>query len=133
FLPAAEKPGLLDQLAGLSLPEVSPAEACIVRLEHGRPRYGEEITERYLVQETDQLRAVNFNKGCYLGQEIVERVRSRAQIHRVLRRLEIDTSEVPAAGTKLKSGDADAAEIASAVFSPALGKTVALAYVRTQF
>jgi len=76
---------------------------------------------------------VHFNKGCYLGQEIVERVRSRAQIHRVLRRLEIDTTEPPAAGTKLKSGDADAAEIASAVYSPALGKSVALAYVRTQF
>ena len=104
-----------------------------MRIESGRPRYGEEITERYLVQETDQLRAVNFSKGCYLGQEIVERVRSRAQIHRVLRRLEIDTTEPPAAGIKLKSGDADAAEIASAVFSPALGKTVALAYVRTQF
>ena len=104
-----------------------------MRIECGRPRYGEEITERYLVQETGQLQAVNFSKGCYLGQEIVERVRSRAQIHRVLRRLEIDTSQPPAAGTKLKSGDADAAEIASAVFSPALGKTVALAYVRTQF
>ncbi len=62
-------------------------------------------------------------------------VRSRGvrKIHRVLRPLEIDTKEAPAAGTKLKSGDADAAEIASAVFSPALGKTVALAYVRTQF
>ena len=76
---------------------------------------------------------MHFSKGCYLGQEIVERVRSRAQIHRVLRSVEIDTSEPPAAGTKLKSGDADAAEIASAAFSPALGKTVALAYVRTQF
>ena len=97
-----------------------------MRIESGRPRYGEEITERYLVQETGQLQAVNFSKGCYLGQEIVERVRSRAQIHRVLRRLEIDTSEPPAAGTKLKSGEADAGEIASAVFSPALGKTVAL-------
>ena len=60
-------------------------------------------------------------------------MRSRAQIHRVLRRIEIDTSEVPAAGAKLKSGEADAAEIVSAVFSPALGKVVAMAYVRMQF
>ena len=93
-------------------------DATVVRIENGRPRYGEEITERYLVQETGQLQAVHFSKGCYLGQEIVERVRSRAQIHRVLRRIEIDSSEVPPAGTKLKFGDADAAEIASAVFSP---------------
>jgi tRNA-modifying protein YgfZ len=133
FIPMEEKEAVISQLIQAGYPEATAEEARIVRIECGRPRYGEEITERYLVQETDQLRAVNFNKGCYLGQEIVERVRSRAQIHRVLRRLEIETSEAPAAGTKLKSGDADAAEIASAVFSPALGKSVALAYVRTQF
>jgi folate-binding protein YgfZ len=133
LIPMEEKQAVISLLTKAGLPEATPEDARIVRIESGRPRYGEEITERYLVQETDQLRAVNFSKGCYLGQEIVERVRSRAQIHRVLRRLEIDTSEPPAAGIKLKSGDADAAEIASAVFSPALGKTVALAYVRTQF
>jgi folate-binding Fe-S cluster repair protein YgfZ len=76
---------------------------------------------------------VNFTKGCYLGQEIVERVRSRAQIHRVLRRLEIDGFEPPAAGAKLTSGGADAAEIVSSAFSPALAKVVAMAYVRVQF
>jgi len=133
FIPMEEKATVVSQLIKAGVPQATAEDARIARIESGRPRYGEEITERYLVQETDQLRAVNFSKGCYLGQEIVERVRSRAQIHRVLRRLEIDTSEAPAAGTKLKSGDADAAEIASAVFSPALGKTVALAYVRTQF
>jgi folate-binding protein YgfZ len=120
-------------LAQLNAVEASEEDIRTVRLEHGRPRYGDEITERYLVQETAQLQAVSFTKGCYLGQEIVERVRSRAQIHRVLRRLELDTTEPPAPGVKLKAGDADAAEIASAVFSPALGKVVALAYVRTPF
>jgi len=133
MIPVEEKQAVISQLTDAGFPAATAEDARVVRIESGRPRYGEEITERYLVQETDQLGAVNFSKGCYLGQEIVERVRSRAQIHRVLRRLEIDTSEPPAAGTKLKSGDADAAEIASAVFSPSLGKTVALAYVRTQF
>jgi len=133
LIPVEDKQALISRLTEAGIPEATAEDARVVRIESGRPRYGEEITERYLVQETDQLRAVHFSKGCYLGQEIVERVRSRAQIHRVLRRLEIDTSEPPAAGTKLKSGDADAAEIASAVFSPALGKTVALAYVRMPF
>jgi folate-binding protein YgfZ len=133
MIPVEEKQAVMALLDTAGIPAATPEDARIVRIENGRPRYGEEITERYLVQETDQLRAVHFSKGCYLGQEIVERVRSRAQIHRVLRRLEIDSGDPPAAGTKLKSGDADAAEIASAVFSPALGKTVALAYVRTQF
>jgi folate-binding protein YgfZ len=133
MIPMDEKQAVIALLTKAGIPAATPEDARIVRIESGRPRYGEEIVERYLVQETGQLQAVNFSKGCYLGQEIVERVRSRAQIHRVLRRLEIDISEPPVAGAKLKSGDADAAEIASAVFSPALGKTVALAYVRTQF
>ena len=128
FLLAEEKASLLARLAGI--PEATAEDARTVRIEHGRPRYGEEITERYLVQETGQLHAVNFNKGCYLGQEIVERVRSRAQIHRLLQRIEIDTREVPAARTKLTVGASEAAEIASAVYSPALGKVVAMAYVR---
>jgi folate-binding protein YgfZ len=131
FLPASGRPELTDQLAGV--PEASADDARRVRIEHGRPRYGEEITERYLVQETAQTHAVNFTKGCYLGQEIVERVRSRAQIHRVLRRLEIDAQEPPAAGAKLTSGEAPAAEIVSSVFSPALAKVIALAYVRVPF
>jgi folate-binding protein YgfZ len=138
FLPTADKADLLAALRGARIPEATSQEARTVRIEHGRPRYGEEISERYLVQETAQLHAVHFSKGCYLGQEIVERVRSRAQIHRVLRRLEIDLPELaegpaPLTGSKLKAGDAAAGEIASAAFSPALGKVVALAYVRTAF
>jgi len=104
----------------------------IVRLENGRARYGEDISERYIAQEANQPRALHFSKGCYLGQEIVERVRSRAQIHRVLMPLTIDTDRAPAAGTKLQAGGADRAEITSAAFSPRLGKVVALAYVRSE-
>ena len=131
-MPVSEKAELTAQLSSAGVIGATEDDARIVRIEHGRPRYGEEITERYLVQETGQMHAINFSKGCYLGQEIVERVRSRAQIHRILRRVEFDTSEVPPAGAKLTSGESPAGEIASAVFSPALGKTVALAYVRVQ-
>jgi len=105
----------------------------VVRLENGKPRYGEDLSERYLAQEANLPQALNFNKGCYLGQEIVERVRSRGQVHRVLMALELDTKEAPAPGAKLTVGDAPAAEITSAAFSPALGKVVALAYVRTDY
>lgn len=135
FLNPAKKGDLIAAIEAQGIAEATPDDARAVRIEHGRPRYSEEITERYLVQETAQLQAVSFSKGCYLGQEIVERVRSRAQIHRVLRRIEVDLQEPPAAGSKLKSADGqvDAGEIASAAFSPALGKVAALAYVRTQF
>jgi folate-binding protein YgfZ len=129
-MPADQKSGLT---ARMGITEASSDDARAVRIEHGKPRYGEEITERYLVQETGQLQAVHFSKGCYLGQEIVERVRSRAQIHRVLRRLEIETKSAPEVGTKLKSGDTDAGEIVTAAYSPALEKSVAMAYVRVAF
>ncbi|HVO97770.1 MAG TPA: glycine cleavage T C-terminal barrel domain-containing protein [Bryobacteraceae bacterium] len=131
FAPIAEIDGFVGDLARAGAVAATPDEASTVRIENGRPRYGEEITERFLVQETGQLQAVHFNKGCYLGQEIVERVRSRAQIHRLLRRVEIDSTDIPAAGTKLKLGEADAGEIVSAALSPALGKVVAMAYLRT--
>ena len=54
-----------------------------------------DIQERHLAQETAQTRALNFNKGCYLGQEIVERIRSRATIHRTLRQFSL-TGTAPA-------------------------------------
>lgn len=133
FVPSAAKDRLISQLNAAGVPQATAAEARTVRIENRKPRYGEEITERYLVQETGQLQAVNFSKGCYLGQEVVERVRSRAQIHRMLRALEIESQVVPAVGVKLKSGGADAGEISSAAFSPRIGKTVAMAYVRAPF
>ena len=62
------------------------------------------MVERDLPQETSQMRALHFNKGCYLGQEIVERIRSRGNVHRHLRQLEIE-GPVPVAGTELMHDD----------------------------
>ncbi len=133
FVPVAELAALIEKLAAAGIPEADPEAARTVRLENGRPRYGDDITERYLTQETQQMHAVSFTKGCYLGQEIVERVRSRAQVHRHLMPVRIQSTAPPAAGTKLKSDGKDAAEITSAAYSPALGEVVALAYVRTDY
>lgn len=55
-----------------------------LRVLEALPRYGVDITSRDLPQETSQARALHFSKGCYLGQEIVERIRSRGQVHRRL-------------------------------------------------
>ena len=93
-----------------------------------------DVDESNLPQEVGRTaQTVSFTKGCYLGQEIVERVRSRGQVHRVLMPLQMDVAEPPAPGTKLQIDGKDAAEITSAAFSPALNKVVALAYVRTEF
>jgi len=68
-----------------------------LRVLEGTPRYGIDITDRHLPQETAQTRALNFTKGCYLGQEIVERIRSRATVHRTLRHFQLNgiTPAVP--------------------------------------
>ena len=104
-----------------------------LRMLHGIPRYGVEITERYLPQETGQDRALHFTKGCYVGQEIVERIRSRAQLHRTLTGFEIEGAP-PVAGEAVLSGDKKVGEISSAALIPLDGtaKTFALGYIRVE-
>jgi folate-binding protein YgfZ len=137
FSPASEKQALIARLEDAGAEPADAEASRVVRLEHGKPRYSEDISDRFLAQEANQPHALHFSKGCYLGQEIVERVRSRGQIHRVLVPLILETAEPPAPGAKLQiaksqSEAASAAEITSAAYSPALGKVVALAYVRTE-
>ena len=78
------------------------------RIAEGIPVYGIDIAERDLPQETSQMRALNFNKGCYLGQEIVERIHSRGNVHRHLRPLEL-SGPLPESGTELTLEDGAAA------------------------
>jgi aminomethyltransferase len=66
------------------------------------------MVERDLPQETAQMRALHFSKGCYLGQEIVERIRTRGNVHRHLRPLEL-AGPAPASGTELTLEDGTAA------------------------
>lgn len=133
FLPVEEKSALLARLEAHGCAFATAEEARVVRLEHGLARYGDDISERYLVQETQALQATHPNKGCYLGQEIVERVRSRGQVHRLLMPVHVHSPSIPEAGAKIASLEGTGAgEITSAAYSPALGEVVALAYVRTE-
>src|ERR1035437_5098743 len=133
FVPAAEKDEILRQIEAVGAVPADEDAFHVVRLELGTPPYGEDISDRYLTQEANQMHALHFHKGCYLGQEIVERVRSRGLIHRVLKPLEIEGQGPPEPGTKLQAGGASAAEVTSAAYSPALGKVVALGYVRVGY
>jgi folate-binding protein YgfZ len=83
------------------------------RVAEAIPVYGTDIAERDLAQETSQMRALHFSKGCYLGQEIVERIRSRGSVHRHLRQLELD-GPIPTAGTELFLEGAPVGKITSA-------------------
>jgi aminomethyltransferase len=129
FCPAEKAAGLVHQLEAAGAVAASAEDARLVRIENGKPRYGEDIRETSLPQETQQMHAVSFNKGCYLGQEIVERIRAQGRVNRKLMRVVLEGGEVPAAGTKTTVDGAEA-EVTSAVLSPASGEVVALAYVR---
>ena len=132
FAPVEEKADLVAAIEAAGATAADAEAFRVVRLEHGKPRYGEDLSERFLAQEANQPQAMHFSKGCYLGQEIVERVRSRGQVHRVLVPLLLETKVPPEPGAKLQIGDASVAEITSAVYSPALDRVAALAYVRTE-
>jgi folate-binding protein YgfZ len=104
------------------------------RIAEGIPAYGVDMVERDLPQETSQTRAVHFNKGCYLGQEIVERIHSRGNVHRHLRPLEL-AGPAPAGGTELTLEDGTVAgQISSAAELPLKkGRRVfALAMMRSE-
>jgi aminomethyltransferase len=118
FCAASERAQVIARLEAEGVTPATLDDARIVRIENGRPRYGEDITDTSLPQETQQMHAISFTKGCYLGQEIVERIRARGHVNRKLVRLEFD------------GPPPEGAEITSSVVSPETGKTIALAYVR---
>jgi tRNA-modifying protein YgfZ len=130
YTPAQGKEAVVRQLEAAGATPALAGEVRLVRLENGVPRYGEDIRDTSLPQETGQMHAVSFTKGCYLGQEIVERIRSQGRVNKRLAWLEIDASTPLAPGTKLTAGAEEAGEITSSVYSPAFGKVVALAYMR---
>jgi folate-binding protein YgfZ len=132
FTPASEKTHLVELFQNAGAMEASPEAARVVRLEHFQPRYGEDIFDTTLSQETQQAHALSFTKGCYIGQEIVERVRSRGLVHRLLGGVEIDSSEVPELDTHLVHGDENVGKMTSAALSPALRKVVGMAYIRRE-
>jgi aminomethyltransferase len=98
----------------------------------GIPRVGRDTREKTLPQETGQERALNFNKGCYIGQEIVERIRARGAVHRTFVGFEVE-GPAPAAGTKIQSEGKEVGEVTSIAAEPLKGKRLALGYLRREF
>jgi len=105
----------------------------LLRISRGIPRYGVDIRERDLPQETGQMRALNFTKGCYLGQEIVERIRSRGAVHRQFSAFEVE-GLLPAPATKIQAEGKDVGEITSSASLPlpAGDRAIALGYLRRE-
>jgi folate-binding protein YgfZ len=106
----------------------------LLRIASGIPRYGVDIRERDLPQETEQLRALNFNKGCYIGQEIVERIRSRGNVHRTFTGCEFQGDALPEAGAKIRANGKEVGQITSVAVLPFSGgeRRVGLGYFRRE-
>jgi folate-binding protein YgfZ len=121
---------LMLQLREAGAVTASHEEANVVRVEHFRPRFGDDFGTSTLAQETGRDDALHFNKGCYLGQEIVERVRSRGLASRILTGLEIEGTVAFEKNQELRYEGAKAGKITSSVFSPAKGKIAAIGLLR---
>ena len=106
----------------------------MLRLWSGRPRFGQDIRERDLPQETGQERALNFTKGCYVGQEIVERIRSRGAVHRIFAGFAFESGP-PGVGSKISVEGKEVGEITSAATLPGDEgpPLIGLGYIRREF
>jgi folate-binding protein YgfZ len=102
------------------------------RIEAGVPWYGADVDETVILPETRLEQLVSYTKGCYIGQETVARVKYRGHVNRALSGLVLDGDRVPAAGARVLADDKDVGRITSAVRSPALGRPIALGYVRRE-
>ncbi len=129
---AARKTERAKRLAALGLPEASADDQLAVRVENQVARHGADFFDSTLPQESQRLEAVSFTKGCYLGQEIVERVRSRGQVRRLLVGVEIETADPPETGADVLFEGKKAGELTSPVFSPRLGKTLGFALLKRE-
>ena len=133
WLAAENAPRLWDALRQAGARPVGTDALETFRVAAGVPRYGVDITEKQIPQETEQFHALHFAKGCYLGQEIVERVRSRGAVHRHFAGFRV-SGPPPATGTEAHVNGKKAGEITSAREVPAAEgkKTYALGYVRNE-
>jgi folate-binding protein YgfZ len=126
-------PTLRDTLLNAGAKAVGEHALELLRIVCGIPRYGQDIRERDLPQETEQARALHFSKGCYIGQEIVERIRSRGAVHRKFTGFLVD-GPLPSTGTKIQADGKDVGEVTSSATLPvdAGQRGVALGYVRRE-
>jgi folate-binding protein YgfZ len=110
-----------------------PTALNLFRIARGIPQFGTDVRERDLPQETGQTRALNFTKGCYLGQEIVERIRSRGAVHREFTVFAV-MGTLPEPGAKILADEKEVGEVTSSAILPLPGgdRTIALGYLRRE-
>jgi folate-binding protein YgfZ len=143
WLAPGEVRNLWDALTAAGATPVGGEALETHRILSGVPLYGVDIRERELPQETEQARALSFTKGCYIGQEIVERIRARGNVHRMFTGFVVENGAVVAPGAKVVARDnatadkaavdKDVGEVTSVALLPGeSGRSVALGYIRRE-
>ena len=137
ILPALEADpvwhGFLLNAGEIGLNPVGSRALEILRLEAGYPKYSADIDENTIVLEAGFKDALNFTKGCYLGQEVVARATHIGRVNKQLVGLAVDTKDSIPSRSKLTSDGKEAGFITSAAFSPGLGKVASLGYANREF
>jgi folate-binding protein YgfZ len=123
------------EIAGKKLPlEMASLEAFeTVRIERGIPKFGVDMDENTLAPEALGESAISYSKGCYIGQEVIARIRTYGQVAKAVRGIRFEPNAmVPKHGDKIFHDRKEIGWITSAVFSPKLERPIALGYVRKE-
>lgn len=105
----------------------------VLRVEAGVPWAGVDMDDTTLIMETGRTAALSFTKGCYLGQEVVERIAARGHVNRQLAGVVLDGTALPSAGAALLAAGHEVGYVTSAVRSEALGRPIALAMIQRKY
>lgn len=103
-----------------------------LRVEAGAPLYGPDVDATVLLPEIPLAHLVSYTKGCYIGQEVVVRIRDRGHVNRHLRGLLLDGEAVPSPGDAVLAGQSEIGRVTSATWSFGLKRPLALGLVRRQ-
>jgi folate-binding protein YgfZ len=104
-----------------------------LRLELGTPWFGTDYSDKQIPHEAGlEQTHINYQKGCYTGQEIVERVRSRGHVNRRLTELQFSAAVAPPTGTNLLHDGNETGSVTSTGYSPLLGRAIGLGYMRRE-
>jgi tRNA-modifying protein YgfZ len=134
YAPAEVRPALWRLLADDGATPTGLAVWEIARIEAGRPEWGLDIDESTLAQEAnmDELHAISYTKGCYVGQETVARVHFRGHVNRQLRGLRFPAGEpLPYKSALVDESGKSVGDLRSSAISPRLGG-IGLAMVRRE-
>lgn len=104
-----------------------------LRIEAGIPRFGVDMNENTIPIEAGLWNALSFEKGCYVGQEVIARIKWRGHVNWHLTGLKIDGDNIPKEDSKIMRGERKIGYITSSAFSPKLNQIIAMGYIRREF